>query len=446
MKLPAKHARLVLALAACGLVSLPIHSADISATVPVTSGFSVRGSTGAERLRVEGDTGAVNVPGLSSGATSQTSLLCYGASGLLGPCAAGVGTGTTGAQGPVGPAGPAGAAGTTGPAGAVGATGAIGTTGPAGPAGPAGATGTAGATGPAGRSFLNGAVNPTATDGTDGDFYLNTATNLHYGPKATGVWPAVGVSVVGPAGATGTTGATGSQGPAGVAGATGGQGPAGSVGATGSAGPQGPTGATGPAGTSLQNGSGAPTAGTGNDGDFYVDTANNILYGPKAASAWPATGIALGSGGGATQQLYVTKPAGQTTAFGSSVVLPDVITWGTPVVAPPAATGNTFAGDRFTVNKAGLYLVNVQLVGNQSACAPQLDVNNTGNSASGFYGTTGAYTTTGQTGYKMRGVLTITTYFNQGDSFQVRALPSSTVIGCDIGANASTYLRVVKLD
>lgn len=40
----------------------------------------------------------------------------------------------------------------------------------------------------------------------------------------------------------------------------------------------------------VYNGAGAPGVGIGNNGDFYVDTANNVFYGPKAGGIWPAGG------------------------------------------------------------------------------------------------------------------------------------------------------------
>lgn len=58
-----------------------------------------------------------------------------------------------------------------------------------------------------GKTILNGVVNPT-TEGVNGDFYLNTAANTFFGPKAAGVWPA-GFSIIGPTGATGPTGPAG---------------------------------------------------------------------------------------------------------------------------------------------------------------------------------------------------------------------------------------------
>ena len=80
-----------------------------------------------------------------------------------------------------------------------------GATGALGPIGPVGATGATGATGTAGATVLSGSGTPTAGLGAIGDFYLDTSTNTLYGPKTAGGWPATGVSLVGPAGATGAT-------------------------------------------------------------------------------------------------------------------------------------------------------------------------------------------------------------------------------------------------
>jgi collagen type I/II/III/V/XI/XXIV/XXVII alpha len=83
-----------------------------------------------------------------------------------------------------------------------------------------------------GKVLLNGITNPLITQGTTGDFYINTVTNILFGPK-TAVWPSTGVSLVGPQGATGLTGAVGPQG---IQGLTGAQGIAGVNGATGASG------------------------------------------------------------------------------------------------------------------------------------------------------------------------------------------------------------------
>ena len=53
---------------------------------------------------------------------------------------------------------------------------------------------------------------------------------------------------------------------------------------------QGPAGTNG---TAVLNGTVPPTASVGSDGDFYIDTTANVLYGPKTADGWPETGVSL---------------------------------------------------------------------------------------------------------------------------------------------------------
>ena len=71
------------------------------------------------------------------------------------------------------------------------------------------------------KTILHGCADPIVQDDLDGDFYSNTASNMIFGPKAAGAWPA-GVSLLVPQGsqvATGSadqTGATGAQGSTGL--------------------------------------------------------------------------------------------------------------------------------------------------------------------------------------------------------------------------------------
>jgi hypothetical protein len=109
-----------------------------------------------------------------------------------------------------------------------------------------------GPTGPAGNTVLYGASNPTAGTGVDGNFYINTTTNFIYGPKAAGAWPA-GSSLIGPPGATGAPGLDGNT---------------------------------------VLYGTSNPTAGQGVNGNFYINSSTNFIFGPKAGGAWP-TGVSL---------------------------------------------------------------------------------------------------------------------------------------------------------
>jgi hypothetical protein len=187
-----------------------------------------------------------------------------------------------------------------------GSTGAQGTTGVQGPVGPTGATGPAGTNG---NTVLNGSGAPSNAIGVNGDFYIDTANDTIYGPKAAGAWPATGTSLVGP---------TGSQGATGLTGATG----VGVQGATGPTGPSGPSGPTGQA--AVYN-----TSGT-------LQTGSHIVIGSGTTSV--------------TGSLAVTLSGSAAFSSGTSyqcTVVYDASAAGTlsPAISGPAATGFTIKAD-----------------------------------------------------------------------------------------------------
>jgi hypothetical protein len=148
----------------------------------------------------------------------------------------------------------------------------------------------------AGYTLLNGAVDPT-TQGVNGDFYINTATNKIFGPKAAGTWPA-GVNIVGPTGSTGPAGATGPTGPTGPTGLT------------------GPTGATGPFGdpTLVINAQTASYTLVLSDASDLVEinnaSANNLTVPLNSSVAFPV----------GTQISLLQTGAGQMTVVATSGV------------------------------------------------------------------------------------------------------------------------------
>lgn len=196
-----------------------------------------------------------------------------------------------------GDTGPQGEQGDPGPTGATGPTGPAGDTGPTGPAGAAGADGADGASSYeiavangfvgdetawlaslVGADGADGAAGADGSDGADGaSAYQVAVANGFIGTEAEWL-----DSLVGPAGPTGATGATGPKGDTGDAG------PAGATGATG---PAGADGADGQDGKTILYGTAAPTT-EGVDGDFYIRTSTNFIYGPKAGGSWPA-GVSL---------------------------------------------------------------------------------------------------------------------------------------------------------
>jgi len=95
----------------------------------------------------------------------------------------------------------------------------------------------------------------------------------------------------------------------------------GSKGAAGPAGPQGPAGlqgtsgsqgAAGPAGSQIFEGNGVPALTLGNVGDFYINEANDSLYGPKTLSGW-GTAISLQGTAGAAGAPGSQILSGSTT-------------------------------------------------------------------------------------------------------------------------------------
>ncbi|MFD0994100.1 hypothetical protein ACFQ1U_12860, partial [Tenacibaculum geojense] len=184
--------------------------------------------------------------------------------------------------------------------------------------------GAAGADGSDGRTVLSGTVSPT-TEGVDGDFYIDTDDNLIYGPKTGGAWGS-GTSLVGAAGADGSDGRTvlsGTVSPTteGVDGdfyidtddnliygpKTGGAWGSGTslVGAAGADGADGRT---------VLSGTLSPTT-EGVDGDFYIDTDDNLIYGPKTGGAWGSGTSLVGAAGadGADGRTVLSGTVSPTT-------------------------------------------------------------------------------------------------------------------------------------
>lgn len=286
-----------------------------------------------------GPQGPMGLTGPAGPSGAQGPAGATGAPGATGPQGPAGNDGAIGATGPQGPIGLTGPQGQQGPAGSVGATGATGATGPAGPLGSQGPQGPAGPSGTNGKTLLHGTADP-AFQGVDGDFYINTSANTLFGPKANGTWP-VGVSLVGPAGIAGPQGASGTSGPQGPVGPNGPQGPtgpSGPQGVTGSPGVQGPAGADG---RTVLNGTVNPSS-QGVNGDFYLNTSTNTLFGPKANGTWPAGVALVGPQGPAGQ----TGPAGATGAQGPS----GLFTSG-------SAAGNTpyWNGSSWVVNSSNLF-------------------------------------------------------------------------------------------
>jgi len=171
-----------------------------------------------------------------------------------------------------------------------------GATGSQGIQGVPGNDGSNGTNGTDGKTVLNGTVVPT-TEGVDGDFYIRTDTDEIYGPKAGGSWGSP-TSLIGPTGATGSNGADGKT---------------------------------------ILNGTIVPTT-EGVDGDFYIRTDTDEIYGPKTGGSWGSPTSLIGptgpAGSDGIKSIEVTVE--QTTNSTSYVVLGRFIFKGTTLLGTPA--------------------------------------------------------------------------------------------------------------
>ena len=176
-----------------------------------------------------------------------------------------------------------------------------------GPQGPAGSGGSGGGTG-SGSVWYDGGAAPSAGTGTDGDYYLRTLNGDVY-KKASGLWSVVG-NIKGAAGTAGSRWYSNPGAPSAGTGAdtdfylntTNGDVYQKSAGAwllvTNLKGAQGNTGTAGAAGSRFYNGSGAPSAGTGTNIDLYLNTATGDVY-EKTSGSWAVSGNIKGAQGNA---------------------------------------------------------------------------------------------------------------------------------------------------
>lgn len=110
-----------------------------------------------------------------------------------------------------------------------------------------------------GTAILSGESTPALNVGNIGDYYFDKSSQKLYGPKKADGWGK-------PVTLKGTDGEKGEK------------------------------GEKGNDGTQIIPGIGAPTPSIGNNGDWYIDTKNKKLYGPKTQNGW-GDGFILGNGG-----------------------------------------------------------------------------------------------------------------------------------------------------
>ncbi|MEI7745175.1 MAG: hypothetical protein WCK58_15675 [Chloroflexota bacterium] len=146
------------------------------------------------------------------------------------------------------------------------------------------------------NTILSGLGAPPAAAGSDGDFWLDIATMTMWGPRAMGAWLGSGTALTGQQGDQGPQGAPGPQGDPGA------------------------PGLPGADGTTIRSGTGAPPAGTGNNGDLWLDTATHAVYGPRTAAGWGSPTALTGPAGVAGASDLLRPRFTRTTIDSTGVV------------------------------------------------------------------------------------------------------------------------------
>lgn len=167
-----------------------------------------------------------------------------------------------------------------------------------------------GATGAQGPQGIQGVAGPTGATGPQGTNGAN-GTNGNNGLSAYQIWINSGNIGTEAQFLTALRGATGAQGIQGV---------------TGTQGVAGTNGTNGLDGKTILNGTQNPTGSTGNNGDFYINTTTNSLFGPKTSGAW-GSGISLvgpqgaaGTNGKNTLVNTTIEAAGANCATGGTKI------------------------------------------------------------------------------------------------------------------------------
>ena len=184
------------------------------------------------------------------------------------------------------------------------------------------------------NTILSGNSDPT-TEGSDGDIYLNTTTTTLFGPKTSGAWGS-GTSLIGTDGADGADGADGKT---------------------------------------VLNGSADPTT-QGVEGDFYINTTSNFIFGPKTAGSWGA-GTSLvgpsGSGGGGAKVIVLGIDGKQNLNNNT----PDALIWDDSLdgIKDTEFTHSTTTNaSRITVNQSGRYKIQLNLGIRSSVSSSRLTI------------------------------------------------------------------------
>lgn len=140
----------------------------------------------------------------------------------------------------------------------------------------------------------------------------------------------------------------------------------------------------------------APTGGVGNVGDIFLETSNAVLYGPKTATGWAATGIDLSQG--PTGATGIVGPAGALGPSGPTGNTGGYAFAATGATAPALNTPGAIWLDTSNGKYFVLYDTQFIEIGVQGEQGPTGSIGVTGPSVTGPTGSQGSAGATGPSG------------------------------------------------
>jgi trimeric autotransporter adhesin len=154
------------------------------------------------------------------------------------------------------------------------------------------------------------------------------------------------------------------------------------------------------------------------------------------------------SSGGAVLDLVAVKTAtsAQTTAIGSSLTDPDVITFDAPTTEPTIGSFNNTT-DVYTVGANGLYYIEVTTTATVAniPCVPAIQLGTTWNDGDDIFGLAES-SNNFQNPYKARGFISAMRFLTAGTTIRARANSTSNVVGAALSTDGTTRMTIVKLN
>jgi len=191
------------------------------------------------------------------------------------------------------------------------------------------------------------------------------------------------------------------------------------------------------------SGAGAPAAGVGVNGDFYLDTTAWVLYGPKAGGAWPGSGTSLvGPPGPGEDPVYIQVSDASTQSIAVANTFQDVM-WSTTGVTDGFVHVPGTA--QILVPRAGVYRISVSIPMRKTGLGLPIS---TATACLAVNAANGVCQSVGFDASDLVQAVPLTTIVSlaSGDVITLRIKSTSTSVQVSGGADSTTVMTIASVD